>query len=390
MRYFHPIRNNAENLHMNLSFKCIAVAMLVATAQLGGVASAQIAKAGPVPAVQPAAAAAQAPIPRGAPEDWILYDDSTYTPVIDGVSRHLDAARKAFDAKDNTKAAMEMRAVAEELNRQATLAGKEDGTLVEADRAQLAADRKAAQDVVRRMNESASKARSAAAAIESGKIRSKADLDKVIDQAARTDLERRWLVTDVTTWYPVSGEPQRLFSAAAAAYARRDYEAAAADIRKAIGHLRLETHRATGAAERELASSVAQLDSLAASIEGGALKDERSMARAFARAEHALALQHRSKAAESWARKEYHEAGYELKAAANGLEGAAGWVGGEATAAVAATSADAQALGDRLASGATWSREEVARGFESLGTEINAMGRKIGGTGNASPINVGA
>ena len=96
------------------------------------------------------------------------------------------------------------------------------------------------------MNASARTVSSAAAAIESGQIKTKADLDKAIDQAARADLDRRWLVTDVTTWYPVTEEPQRHFTNAVAAYARKDYKTAAMDIRKASGYLRLEAGRATG------------------------------------------------------------------------------------------------------------------------------------------------
>jgi hypothetical protein len=368
--------------------------MLFATTQITGVANAQAPKAPAVPVVQPAVqprpTATKAPIPTKAPEDWIIYDDATYTPVVDNVSRHLDAARKAFDAKDNKKAAAEMRAVADELKLQATRAGKDDRALVKADQALLAADRKAAQGIVQRMNASARKVSSAAAAIESGKIKTKADLDKAIGKAARADLDRRWLITDVTTWYPVSEEPQRQFTDAVAAYARKDYRAAAAAIRKATGYLRLETGRATGAAKQELASSVEQLDTLAASVEKGTLKDEQTMIKAFAKADHALALEHRSKAAESWARKEYDNAGYELKAAAHGLESAAGWVGGEATAGAAATAADASALGDKLASGATWTRDEVVKGFEALENNINAVGQKIGSTKKASPFDVGA
>jgi hypothetical protein len=47
-------------------------------------------------------------------------------------------------------------------------------------------------------------------------------------------------------------------------------------------------------------------------------------------------------------------------------------------------------LGDKLASGATWTRDEVAKGFESLGNGINAVGQKIGGTKKASPFDASA
>ncbi len=372
---------------MNFALKPLALAMLVATTQVAGVAYAQAPKA-------PAAlAATKAPIPTKSPDDWIIYDDTTYTPVVDAVSRHLDAARKAFDAKDSKKAATEMRAVADELKLRAARAAKEDRALVKADKALLAADTKFARDTqntIKRMSASALKVSSAAAAIESGKIKTKADLDKAIDKAARADMERRWLVTDVTTWYPVSEEPQRHFADAVAAYAKKEYKAAATDIRKATSYLRLEAGRATGEAKQELDSSVAQLGTLAASVEKGAVKDAQSMVKAFAKANHALALEYRSEAAESWARKEFDKAGYELKAAAHGLESAAGWAGGEVKAGASAAVADTRALGDKLASGATWTRDEVAKGFEALGNSINALGQKIGSTKKASPFAPGA
>jgi hypothetical protein len=194
----------------------------------------------------------------------------------------------------------------------------------------------------------------------------------------------------VTTWYPVTEEPQRHFTDAVAAYAKKDYRAATTDIRKATSYLRLEAGRATGEAKQELDRSVTELDSLGASVEKGAAKDAHSMPQAFAKASHALALEHRSKAAESWARKDYDKAGYELKASSLGLESAGSWAGGEAKAGASATVADTRALGDKLASGGTWTRDEVAKGFESLGNSINALGQKIGITTKASPFVVGA
>jgi hypothetical protein len=379
---------------MNVPLKPIALAMLVATAELAGVTYAQAPKAPAVPVVQAAShsgpTAAKAPIPTKVPEDWIIFDDTTYTPVVDDVSRHLDAARKAFEAKDDKKAAAELRTAADALKQQAARAGKADQELVVADKVLVAEDTKIARDTMKRLNASAFKVSSAATAIESGKIKTEADLDKAIDKAARADIERRWLVTDVTTWYPVSEEPQRHFTDAAAAYAKKDYRASATDIRKATSYLRLEAGRATGAARQELERSVAQLDMLAASVEKGAVKDEQTMTKAFAGADHALALGHRSKAVESWARREYDKVGYELKAAAQGLESAASWIGGEAKAGASATVADTRALGDKLAAGGAWTRDEINKGFESLGNGINALGQKSGSTKKASPFNAHA
>ena len=176
---------------------------------------------------------------------------------------------------------------------------------------------------------------------------------------------------------------------AVAAYAKKDYKSAAADIRQATSTLRLESGRATGGAKQELDSSVAALDKLAASVEGSTANEEKSMAKDFAKANHALALEHRAKAAESLAHKAYDKAGYELKASAQGLENAAGWVGGKAKTGASATVEGTRVLGDKLVSGATWTRDEVGKGFESLGKGIDALGRKLGGTKKAAPVDMG-
>lgn len=361
---------------MKLALKLLTAAVLIASVQFSGVAFAQTTKTPAAPAV------AKTPIAIKPTADWIIYDDTTYTPVADSISLHLEAARKAFDAKDTKKAAAEMRTVADELKEQAARAAK-------ADKVRAKPEMKLAHNTSRRMDAVASKVSAAAAGIENGKIKTKADLDKAIDKAARADMERRWLVTDVAVWYPVTEEPQRHFSSAVEAYAKKDYKAAAAEIRKATGYLRLEAARVTGDAKQALDGSVAEIDKLAASVEKGAVKDEKVMDKAFANANHALALAHRTKAVESWARKEYNEAGYELKAAAHGLESAAGWAGAEAKAGASGAVADTEALGDKLATDATWTRDEVAKGFESLGNAINALGQKIGSSKKAAPVNVG-
>ena len=362
----------------------LTVAMLIALTPFSGMAFAQTTKtpaAPTAPTSPPAAATARVTIQS--PTDWIAYEDMTYTPIADEITRRLAAARKAFDAKDHKKAAEEMRAVADELKKQGARASK-------ADTARAKAEMTLAHDTATRMDLTAQKVTAAAVALESGKITTQADLDKALDKAARADMERRWLVTDVTTWYPVSEEPQHHFGSALEAYVKKDYQAAATEIRKATSYLRLEAGRASSEAKQALESSVAELDTLAASLGKETVKGDKTLVTAFTHSNHALALAHRAKAAESWVHKEYDKAGYELKAAAHGLESAANWVGAEAKAGATAAVADTKTLGEKLASGATWTREEVAKGFESLGNAINALGQKIGSSKKASPVNVGS
>lgn len=329
------------------------------------------------------AAPAAAQIAAKAPAEWIQYDDMTVTPVIDDVSRHLAAARAALAKKDNAQAAEAMHAAARALGAEADRAAK-------LDRQRAAVDLKEARDVHARLVALTRQLDAVAARIKAGKLGSTAALDKTIGKAQRADLERRWLVSDVTTWYPLADEPQRHFDAAIAAYAKKDYKAAALEVRKGASYLRLEAARGTGDVRKGLDAADAGLEKVASELGKGALHDEKNMNKAFANADHALALAHRAGAAQSWARKAYSQVGYELKAAALGLESAGTWAGTEARSAALGAAGDARAVGDKLASGGVWAKEEVAKGFESLGSGLNKLGQAIGAKGKATPLDVGA
>lgn len=360
----------------------VAAAIVAVITQLPLVAAAQTSKQAAAPAAT-AVAPAKAPIAAKSPTEWIQYDDMTVTPVLDDVSSQLAAARAALDKKDTAKAAEAMQAAARALEAQGDRVSK-------LDHQRAAADLKAAKEVHAKMVSLTRQLDATAAQIKAGKLSSTAALDKAIGKAQRADLERRWLVTDVTTWYPVADEPQRHFGAAVEAYAKKDYKAAASEVRKAASYVRLEAARATGDVKQGLETANSDLQKTAAALDKGALKAEKAMDKAFAGANHALALAHRARAAQSWARKAYDQAGYELKAAAQGLESAAAWTGAEAKSAASAAATDARAVGDKLASGGVWAKDEVAKGFESLGSGLNKLGQAIGSKGKATPFDVGA
>lgn len=361
----------------------ISAAVLLALAQLSGTAYAQTQKTPTAPVTTAPAVAAKAPLTARAPTEWIQYDDTTFTPVLDDVSTNLAAARAALAAKDTAKAAASMQAAGRALEAEAKRAGK-------ADRGRAAADRKLAHDTQARMSALVKKLDTTAAQLKSGKIATIAQLDKTLNKAARADLERRWLVTDATTWYPVVQEPQRHFLAAADAYAKKDYKTAANQVRKGASYVRLESARAVGDVKKGLDAAGAELDRTADALDKGAVKTDKSMDKSFADAEHALALAHRAKAAESWTDKAYDQAGYELKAAAQGLESSAAWTGSEAKGAAASAAADANALGDKLANGGVWAKDEVAKAFDSLGHAIDKLGGTIGSKSKAAPFHGGS
>ena len=184
--------------------------------------------------------------------------------------------------------------------------------------------------------------------------------------------------------------PQQHFNSAVKAFAKKDYKVVSSEIRKSSGYIRLEAARTTGDVKLALENSVTELDKLAAAVEKGSVKDEKVMDTAFSKANHALAMAHRAKAGESWSLKEYNEAGYELKAAAHDLESSASWAGQEAKSSVMTVVVDTRALGDKLATGTNWTRDEVAKDIESLRNALDKLGYKIGVIHQATPVKSGA
>lgn len=315
--------------------------------------------------------------PPAPPEDWIIYDETTFSPVVDDVGRHLAAARAAFVAHDSKTAAEQLRKVSAELRAQAASAKGLEHVRAQEDTRSATEQNKLTARTVHRMTASAAKVDVAALAVDDGKISTTEQLDKAIDKADRADMDQRWLVSEVSTWYPLAEQPQRHFTSAASAYAAKDYALAAAEIRKGESYVRKEAGRATGLAKTGLADSADQLEDVARNVQTGSEQDAAVLRRAFARANQALAVQYRTLANGSWARKEYDEAGHELRSSAQSLESGADWVGAQARADASATVADTRALGDKLSSGAKWTRDEVAKGMVNLGDGIEEMGKKI-------------
>jgi hypothetical protein len=329
-----------------------------------------------------AAPAAHAPVLLKAPDAWIHFEDASWTPVLDDVSRALAEARDALARQDRVHAAESLHAAALALQAPAAAAER-------IARLHAAADGAVAQDTRTRLLALAVRLDAAADRAQAGQLNSLAALDKTLDKNARSDLERRWQVTDIEHWYPVSQEPERHFDAASIDFTRKEPASAAIEVRKAAAFVRLEAARAEGPVRQALEAAEVRLEATAAALEHNALLRARAMDQAFAAASHALALAHRAHAAAFWAQKAYDDAGYELQAAAEGLQSAAAWSGGRAKAAAEVGSTDARDIGDKLASGGLWARYEVSRGFDSLGDALDQLGRDIGAKTRASPFDFG-
>lgn len=286
--------------------------------------------------------------------DWIVIEDTTYIPVLDDFGRSLLDARANFVKKDNKAAASDLRKSAEILKKEAPATSRSNQEAITA-----------ATNELNRLADS----------IDKGDVKSVKQVDAVINNAYKADTESDWLVVDEWAAYP--DEPDQHFRRASDNFARKDYRAAATEIRKGVAFLRLEAGRATADSKASLQSSAQELSQFADKVEKGAVRDAKEMNQAFAGANHALAQAHYRNASESWARKAVDSTGYELKAAASDVERALAWIGQKAEAGTSDVIKDTRLVAGKLISGAGYSAEEVGKGIEGLGHEIERLGTKI-------------
>jgi hypothetical protein len=290
------------------------------------------------------------------PEDWIVIQDKDYIPVIDGVSRQLQSARKAFMMKDPAAAATDARATAELQSKETSGASRGLKENIDVTMKQLS---------------------TLATDLDSKKTVGAKRFDAVIAKAHRADLATHWLVVDESSWYPYIEEPNRHFQNAHEAFLAKNYDKAAEEIRKGEAFVMLEASRSSGDVKRSLDSSAQEPEKLAVDMtDNRREKSTVEMDQSWGRTDRALAQSHQVKAKESWEKKETAKAGYEMNAAALNLEESADWAGSEAKPGVSAVVRDTRLLAGKLISGGEYAAGEVDKGIDDLGHAISGLGQK--------------
>jgi hypothetical protein len=290
------------------------------------------------------------------PEGWIVIQDKDYIPVIDGVSRKLESARKACMMKDPAAAATDVRATAELLSKQTSSTSRGLKENIDVAMKQLNA---------------------LSTDLDSKKTVGVKRFDAVIATAYRADLATDWLVVDESSWYPYIDEPNRHFRNAHVAFVAKDYDKAAEEIRKGEAFVHLEASRASGDVKQSLDSSAQELEKLSLDMAPNwRVKSIVEMDQSWGRADRALAQSHQVQAKEDWQKKETAKAGYEMKAAALNLEESADWAGREAKTGVSAVVRDTRLMAGKLTAGGEYAVGEVDKGIDDLGHAISGLGQR--------------
>jgi hypothetical protein len=186
-----------------------------------------------------------------------------------------------------------------------------------------------------------------------------------------------WTPYEEDIWIVLVDEPEFHFQKAHEFFLKKDFKAAASEIRKGAAFLKLEAGRSTAEGKKALAASADELGKLADDVQKGTVASEKQLKDAFARADHALANHHYLKASEYWAKKDEKKAGHALKAAAQHLEQAAAWSGHKLEAGALDVIDGVRAGAGKLTEGTGWAADEVGKGIDDLGKEISKLGKAI-------------
>lgn len=294
------------------------------------------------------------PIEAKSPDGWFVIEDTKYIPVLDEFGRHMQVSRQYFLKKDSKDAARHVR-------EGATFLSQESGKVSGEDKARLGA-------AVKDMDNLAD-------GLEKGTVTSIDQLDSVFAEANRADIEHRLLVVDEAAWVPFVEEPDDHFRQARADFMSSDYKGASAEIRKSVAFMNVEAARGSDEGKAALQSSAKELERLAAGVEKGAVKDEKQLRNAFAKADRALAKDHYLNASRSWAGKLYEKTGYELKAAAQDLGKGASWVGMGAEEGSADAVREGRQVAGKLIGGSGWTADEVGKAMENLKRGVAVLGK---------------
>lgn len=180
---------------------------------------------------------------------------------------------------------------------------------------------------------------------------------------------------DVLTHFDES--PSEHFHKAKQDFIKKDFKAAADEIRKGQAFIRLRAARATEEGKKGLIASVAELEKLANDVEKGTVTSAKTLDDTFARAHQALAKHHYLKAMEYKAKNDVRRTGHALKAAAIHLEHGFTWAGRELEAGTVKVIKDTGLLAGKLVEGTGWVAEEVGKVIEKIGLEVDKLGKVV-------------
>lgn len=190
-------------------------------------------------------------------------------------------------------------------------------------------------------------------------------------------IPKGYILIQEDQWDLLADEPGRHLSRARDAFLMSDARLAAAELRKAVLHVKVAADNAAERSKRALVQSERELEQTARRIEAGSLQSVEQLDLATSRALHALANDQYFKATRAWRRREFRQAGQYLQSTANNLECAAAQFDTGMRQATTVVVHDSRAAAGKLVEGTGFVMDEMGKEFESIGTAIERLGHRV-------------
>ncbi|MBP7341849.1 MAG: hypothetical protein KA957_05990 [Syntrophaceae bacterium] len=170
---------------------------------------------------------------------------------------------------------------------------------------------------------------------------------------------------------------EQTFQKARQEYLDKNMTSAAEQIQKGAAYMKDQASKASAKGKDALAASARELDQLAVDVKKGAVTSQKKMEDAFARAYLALANDAHIQSTESWAKKKRVEAAAALETANRNLEKSIAWTGGKIEKGTNEVVKKSDALALKLRQKGDLLADDVSRGLQEAGNEIEKFGKKI-------------
>jgi hypothetical protein len=185
----------------------------------------------------------------------------------------------------------------------------------------------------------------------------------------------------VFSWMAAAAEPasaiEQTFQKAKKDYLDKNINSASEQIKKGAAYMKEKAAKASAKGKGELEESARELDKLADDVKKGTVKSVKRIEDAFARAYHALALESQIESTESWAKRERARAGEALDAANKNLERGLAWAGQKVEENTKKVMRKSEEIALKLKRKGRLITEEVGKGIQDAGKEIEKFGKKI-------------
>jgi len=179
------------------------------------------------------------------------------------------------------------------------------------------------------------------------------------------------------TGRPSPDTPQYHFQIACLSCQNGNQGIAARQMRNALKLLKQEATRATANGKTALNRSIHELEHLADAMERGKASSIEDVKAAFARAQYALAYHHQQRASESLLRRNFKQAGEDLKAASYDIEYGLAWTGEGVEMKSRDVIVATRNLGNTLIGGAKIDVQHIDAQARMLGSELRRFGGQI-------------